>query len=57
MAELLNLLDQGASSGILEELETEEPQLAIGIRTLMFTFDDLLDCSAAEHSGAGWGGG
>ena len=42
VAELLNLLDQGASSGILEELENDEPQLAIGIRTLMFTFDDLL---------------
>ena len=42
VAELLNLLDQGESGGILEQIETNEPQLAIGIRTLMFTFDDLL---------------
>ncbi len=42
VAELLNLLDQGESGGILEQIETNEPQIAIGIRTLMFTFDDLL---------------
>ncbi|RXH56617.1 flagellar motor switch protein FliG [Granulicella sibirica] len=42
VADLLNLLDQDASKVILEEIETSEPQVAIGIRTLMFTFDDLL---------------
>lgn len=42
VAELLNRLDQTASKGILEEIEQKQPKLAIGIRTLMFTFDDLL---------------
>jgi flagellar motor switch protein FliG len=42
VAELLNLLDQDGSKTILEEIETSQPQLAIGIRVLMFTFDDLL---------------
>jgi flagellar motor switch protein FliG len=42
VAELLNRVDQTASKGILEEIEQQEPQLAIGIRNLMFTFEDLL---------------
>jgi flagellar motor switch protein FliG len=42
VAELLNRVDQTASKGILEEIEQDEPQLAIGIRNLMFTFEDLL---------------
>ena len=42
VAEMLNLLDSGASKGILEEIEQQEPKVAIAIRTLMFTFDDLL---------------
>lgn len=42
VAELLNRIDQTASKGILEEIEQQEPQLAIGIRNLMFTFEDLL---------------
>lgn len=42
VAELLNRVEQTASKGILEEIEQQEPQLAIGIRNLMFTFDDLL---------------
>jgi flagellar motor switch protein FliG len=41
VAELLNRVDQGASKGILEEIEVKEPELAIGIRNLMFTFEDL----------------
>ena len=41
VADLLNRVDQAASKGILEEIEHEEPQLAIGIRNLMFTFEDL----------------
>jgi flagellar motor switch protein FliG len=41
VAELLNRVDQVASKGILEEIEQDEPQLAIGIRNLMFTFEDL----------------
>ncbi len=42
VAELLNRLDQGTSRGILEDIEQKEPKLAISIRDLMFTFDDLL---------------
>ena len=42
VADLLNRLDQTASKGILEEIEAKEPKVAIGIRTLMFTFEDLL---------------
>jgi flagellar motor switch protein FliG len=41
VADLLNRVDQTASKGILEEIEHNEPQLAIGIRNLMFTFEDL----------------
>jgi flagellar motor switch protein FliG len=42
VAELLNRMDQNASKQILEGIEQNEPQLAIGIRDLMFTFDDLV---------------
>jgi flagellar motor switch protein FliG len=48
VADLLNRLDQAASKTILEQIETEEPKLAIGIRNLMFTFDDLLTVSEAS---------
>ena len=41
VADLLNRVDQTASKGILEEIEHDEPKLAIGIRNLMFTFEDL----------------
>ncbi len=46
VAELLNRIDQTASKGILEEIEQEEPKLAIGIRNLMFTLEDLLTVPA-----------
>lgn len=46
VADLLNVLDPNASKGILEEIEQKEPQLAISIRNLMFTFDDLLTVPA-----------
>ena len=46
VAELLNRVDQSASKGILEEIEQEQPQLAIGIRNLMFTFEDFLTVPA-----------
>jgi flagellar motor switch protein FliG len=48
VADLLNRLDQVASKGILEEIEQQEPKLAIGIRTLMFTFEDLLTVPASS---------
>ncbi|ADV82619.1 flagellar motor switch protein FliG [Terriglobus saanensis] len=42
VADLLNRLDQSASRNILDEIEQKEPKLALGIRNLMFTFDDLI---------------
>jgi flagellar motor switch protein FliG len=45
VADMLNRLDMVSSKTILEELERDEPKLAIGIRNLMFTFDDLLTVS------------
>jgi flagellar motor switch protein FliG len=42
VADLLNGLAQDTSKGILEKIEQKEPQLAIGIRDLMFTFEDFL---------------
>jgi flagellar motor switch protein FliG len=48
VADLLNRLDMLASKTILDEIEREEPKLAIGIRNQMFTFDDLLTVSEAS---------
>ena len=45
VADLLNRLDMLSSKTILDEIEREEPKLAVGIRNLMFTFDDLLTVS------------
>jgi len=42
VADLLNRLDPNACKGILEEIEKKEPKTATDIRSLMFTFDDLL---------------
>jgi flagellar motor switch protein FliG len=42
VADLLNRLDQTLCNGILEEIEQKEPKTATDIRSLMFTFDDLL---------------
>ena len=45
VADLLNRLDQSSCKGILEEIERKEPKTATDIRSLMFTFDDLLTVS------------
>jgi flagellar motor switch protein FliG len=42
VADLLNRLDPSAGKVILEYIEHDDPRLAMGIRNLMFTFDDLL---------------
>lgn len=42
VADLLNRLDPTSGKVILETIEQEDPKLAMGIRNLMFTFDDLL---------------
>ncbi len=41
-ADLLNQLEPIKSKGILEIIEKEDPKMALGIRNLMFTFEDLL---------------
>jgi flagellar motor switch protein FliG len=48
VADMLNRLDMVSSKTILEEIERDEPKLAIGIRNLMFTFEDLLTVSEAS---------
>lgn len=48
VAELMNRLDPVAAREILENLEREEPTLAISIRDLMFTFDDFLEVPEQE---------
>lgn len=42
VAELLNRLDAAAGKSILEFIEREDAKLALSIRNLMFTFEDLL---------------
>jgi flagellar motor switch protein FliG len=42
VAELINRLDSNASAAILEKIENDNPNLALNIRNLMFTFDDIL---------------
>jgi flagellar motor switch protein FliG len=42
VAELMNRLDLKTGKDILETIEGEDPKLALSIRNLMFTFEDLL---------------
>jgi flagellar motor switch protein FliG len=42
VADLLNRLNAEESKKILETIEEGQPELALGIRNLMFTFDDLV---------------
>ncbi len=42
VADLMNRLDAGAARSILDNIELTEPKLAVNIRNLMFTFEDLL---------------
>ncbi|HKM47134.1 MAG TPA: flagellar motor switch protein FliG [Terriglobales bacterium] len=41
-ADLLNQLDPLVGKGILESIEKDDPKMALAIRNLMFTFEDLL---------------
>jgi flagellar motor switch protein FliG len=43
VAELLNQIDQEASTSILESIEQDNAPLATTIRNLMFTFEDFLE--------------
>jgi len=42
VAEMLNLADRATEKGILESLETDDPDLVESIRRLMFVFEDIL---------------
>jgi flagellar motor switch protein FliG len=42
VAELMNRLDLKTGKEILESIEGEDPKLALSIRNLMFTFEDLM---------------
>ncbi len=46
VADLLNRLESVQAKSILEEIERDNPQLAISIRNLMFTFEDLVTVPA-----------
>ncbi len=41
-ADMLNQLDPNTGKGILENIEKDDPKMALAIRNLMFTFEDLL---------------
>jgi flagellar motor switch protein FliG len=43
LAEVMNRLEPTAARAILDTIEGEEPKLAIGIRDLMFTFENFLE--------------
>jgi flagellar motor switch protein FliG len=47
VADLLNRLNADESKKILEAIEEGEPDLALNIRNLMFTFEDLITVPAA----------
>jgi len=42
VADLINRLDPVSAKQILEAIETDDPNIALGIRNLMFTFQDLM---------------
>ena len=55
VAELMNRMHAPVATAILEAIEKEQPETAIGIRRLMFTFEDLLtvpEASIREWLGA-----
>jgi len=47
-ADIMNCIDTTVAQEILVDIENEEPTLAISIRDLMFTFDDLLQVGEAQ---------
>ncbi len=48
VADLLNRLNAEESKKILETIEESQPELALNIRNLMFTFEDLVTVPAAS---------
>jgi len=47
VANLMKTLDAASSRAILDRIEATDENLAVSIRTLMFTFEDLLEVPAA----------
>jgi flagellar motor switch protein FliG len=47
VADLMNRLNAEEAKKILESIEEEQPELALSIRNLMFTFEDLITVPAA----------
>ncbi|HEY0309031.1 MAG TPA: flagellar motor switch protein FliG [Acidobacteriaceae bacterium] len=48
VADIMNCVDTSVAQEILENIEHEEPTLAISIRDLMFTFADLIEVDEAQ---------
>ncbi len=48
VANIMNCVDTTVAQEILENIENEEPSLAISIRDLMFTFEDLLEVGESQ---------
>ena len=48
VADIMNCIDTTVAQEILEIIENDEPTLAISIRNLMFTFEDLLQVGEAH---------
>ncbi len=48
VADIMNCVDTSVAQEILENIEHEEPSLAISIRDLMFTFNDLLEVDETQ---------
>jgi flagellar motor switch protein FliG len=48
VADIMNRIDTSVAQQILENIESEEPSLAVSIRDLMFTFNDLLEVDESQ---------
>ena len=48
VADIMNCIDTTVAQEILVDIENEEPTLAISIRDLMFTFDDLIQVAESQ---------
>lgn len=48
VADLLNRLEAEQAKKILEQIEDDEPEVALNIRNLMFTFEDLVTVPSAS---------
>jgi flagellar motor switch protein FliG len=48
VADLLNRVPSDQSKEILEQIEEDDPEMALGVRNLMFTFEDLVTIPPAS---------